>query len=358
MTDVLRVAWDSTFPNRNPGGSGVYARQLLRELQTRDDVAITEVGARGGTGFAGTMRWLAAGAGPAVARSQVVHCPAFIAPWRLGPPLVLTIHDTTTRRLLNDQPLEWRAYARLFLPERARSAARVVTGTENSRRDIARDFGVREDRIAVTPYGISERFANVKRATEDVHDPAVLLFPGAPSMRKNLELVLNAMANAPEGSRMRVAHLVITGATAEEFPHYAHLVERSGLKPRVEWRGRVPIDEMPSVMAEADLVAYPSLYEGFGFPPLEAMLAGTPVVASNASCLPEVLGDGAILVSPNDTKAFVEATEAVLTDKDLRCHLVARGKARAAQFTWKRCADLTVEVYREVAGVRGTPRVR
>jgi glycosyltransferase involved in cell wall biosynthesis len=353
MTDAPRVAWDSTFPSRNPGGSGVYARELLRQLRTRDDVAITEVGAPNGTGFAGTMRWLTAGAGPAVAGSQVVHCPAFVAPWRLGVPFVLTIHDTTTRRFPNDHPLEWRAYARYLLPERARSAARVVTGTEFSRRDIAHDFGVREDHITVTPFGISERFALAQRATEDAHDPAVILFPGAPSKRKNLELVVTAMANAPEGSRLRSARLVITGATADQFPHYAQLVESSGLKPRVEWRGRVPIDEMPNVIAQADLVAYPSLYEGFGFPPLEAMLAGTPVVASNAACLPEVLGDGAILVNPNDTKAFIEAAEAVLTDKNLRCDLVARGKARAAVFTWRRCADLTVDVYRRVAGTRG-----
>lgn len=353
MTDALRVAWDSTFPSRNPGGSGVYARELLQELQTRDDVAITEVGAPSGTGFAGTMRWLAAGAGTAVAGTQVVHCPAFVAPWRLGLPFVLTIHDTTTRRFPNDHPLEWRAYARFFLPERARSAARVVTGTEYSRRDISRDFGVPEDRIAVTPFGISARFGLAKRATEDVHDPAVILFPGAPSKRKNLELVLTAMVKAPEGTRLRKARLIITGATAEAFPHYVHLIASMGLASRVDWRGRVPIDEMPDVIAEADLVAYPSLYEGFGFPPLEAMLAGTPVVASNAACLPEVLGDGALLVNPNDTKAFIDAAEAVLTDKSLRCDLVARGKARAAVFTWRRCADLTVDVYRGVAGPRG-----
>lgn len=102
-------------------------------------------------------------------------------------------------------------------------------------------------------------------------------------------------------------------------------------------------------MVTADLLVYPSLYEGFGFPALEAMLTRTPVVASNAGSLPEVLGDAALLVDPHDVKAFIEAVNGVLTNTELWRDLVDRGRTRAKQYSWRRCADLTVEIYKQVA---------
>jgi alpha-1,3-rhamnosyl/mannosyltransferase len=103
---------------------------------------------------------------------------------------------------------------------------------------------------------------------------------------------------------------------------------------------------MPTLMAAAAVVVYPSRYEGFGLPPLEAMAAGSPVVASNASCLPEVLGDAALLVDPGDETGFARALESVLTDRQLRQRLVAAGPAQARKFTWERCAERTVDAYR------------
>jgi alpha-1,3-rhamnosyl/mannosyltransferase len=238
------------------------------------------------------------------------------------------------------------------LPERARAASRVITGTEFTRREIIRDLGVRPERVVVTPYGVSERFGRHAPHPKPPpggggEQPPLLLFPGAPTWRKNLELVLTAMAEAPETSVLRHARLVISGAPAEQFPQHLDLIESLGLAGRVEWRGKVPAEAMPDLVASADLVVYPSLYEGFGFPALEAMLAGTPVVASTAGCLPEVLGDGALLVDPNDVKAFAEAVEAVLTRKEVRMGLVERGRARAARYTWRHCAEMTVGVYRD-----------
>jgi glycosyltransferase involved in cell wall biosynthesis len=144
------------------------------------------------------------------------------------------------------------------------------------------------------------------------------------------------------------ATLQISGATADRFPAHAAAITRAGLDGRVRWLGQVPRENLPALMSDADAVVYPSLYEGFGFPPLEAMAAGTPVVASNASCLPEVLGDAAMLVDPHDAAALGRALESALTDHALRQRLVAAGRARAATFTWERCAELTVEAYRRV----------
>jgi alpha-1,3-rhamnosyl/mannosyltransferase len=214
-----------------------------------------------------------------------------------------------------------------------------------------RDLGVPAERVVVTPYGVADRFSRRSMTQTAAADPPTLIFPGAPTRRKNLELVLRAMAGAPEASPLRRARLVISGATADGFPSHRLRIRELGLEGRVEWRGKVPAEAMPDLIASADLVVYPSLYEGFGFPALEAMAAGTPLVASNAACLPEVLGDGALLVDPTDVKAFTDAVDAAITNKDVRCDLIEKGKARAALYTWRRCADLTVEVYREVAAV-------
>ncbi len=326
----------------------MYATELLNELASRDDVTIVTVAAPAGGGLPRTVRWLLDGGRRAGAEAQVVHCPAFVAPWRMDRPFVLTVHDTSILNFPEDHAFEWRTYIRMFLSRRARAATRVVTGTEHSRREIIRDLGVPANRVTVTPYGVAERFSKVERPLK-IGDPPLLLFPGAPTRRKNLELVLQAMAAAhPQGAFGR-SRLAITGANAEQYPHQRAHIEALGLKNRVDWRGKVPAEAMPDLIASADLVVYPSLHEGFGFPALEAMAAGTPVVASNAACLPEVLGDGALLVDPTDVKAFIDAVDAVLANKDLRCGLIEKGKVRAALYTWRRCADLTVDVYRQVA---------
>lgn len=353
MSDALRIAVDMTFPNRNAAGSSVYATELLRELQQRDTVAVIEV-ASGAAGLPGTLSWLMGGARAAVAGAELVHCPAFVAPWGMGRPFVLTVHDTSILDFPEDHAFEWRTYIRMFLARQARAATRVITGTEHSRREIVRDLGVPADRVAVTPYGVAERFTKVEpRST--IGDPPLLLFPGAPTRRKNLALVLEAMAEAPAESVLGRSRLAITGANAEQFPSHHARIKALGLKNRVNWRGKVAAELMPQLIGSADLVVYPSFHEGFGFPALEGMAAGTPVVASNAACLPEVLGDGALLIDPTDVKAFMEAVEAVLTKTDMRCDLVEKGKARAALYTWQRCADYTVQVYLEgaAAAARG-----
>ena len=354
MTAQARIAFDMTFPSRNPAGSGVYASGLLEELARHNDVSVVTVAAPQAGGFPRTMRWLTVGARQAVAGSQLVHCPSFVAPWRVGVPFVLTVHDTSAGRYPEDHPLEWRTYTRFFLPERARAAARVITGTEYSRGEIIRDLGVAAGRVAVTPYGVAERFSRQQTAHVATADPPSLLFPGAPTRRKNLELVLAAMAHAPERSLLRRARLAITGATRDRFPHHDTRIRSLGLERRVEWLGKVPAETMPGLIQGTDLVVYPSLFEGFGFPALEGMAAGTPVLASNAACLPEVLGDAAVLVDPTDLRAFMSAAESLLDDSDLRRRMIEKGRARAALYTWRRCADLTIEVYRvALAGVGG-----
>jgi alpha-1,3-rhamnosyl/mannosyltransferase len=166
--------------------------------------------------------------------------------------------------------------------------------------------------------------------------------------RKNLDLVLRAMAEAPPSSPLGRACLQITGASAATFPTHVERIEQMGLGRRVEWLGQVPAEQLPSVMRTADVCVYPSFYEGFGFPPLEAMAAGTPVVASTASCLPEILGDAALLVDPTDLEGFTRSLQSLLGDPATRNRLTEAGRQRALSFTWDRCAAQTAALYHDV----------
>lgn len=341
-----------TFPNRNQSGSGAYARSLLAAVQAHENVQPVVIAAPPQSRLSGTLRWLAWEAGNRVRSSHasLVHCPAFVAPWNLPVPFVVSVLDVSTRRFPDDHPLEWRVYERRLLPGRARAAALVIAISEVTRHDVIAEYSVQPDRVVAIHPGIDEEFFAAEPA-RTTPGPPRLLFPGAPVARKNLELVLHCLSAAPVGSATANAVLEVSGADEERFPAHRALIKSLGLTDRVKWLGQLPRERMPDLIATAAAVVYPSFYEGFGFPPLEAMAAGSPVIASNASCLPEVLDDAAILVDPTDGRAFAEGLEAVLSNREVRARLVAAGRERARLFTWQRCAEQTLEAYRQVLEV-------
>ena len=362
----LRVTFDMTFPNRFPvWGFSVYTTCLLDALRGIADVSTHDISGPVVSNPRQTLGWLLWGARAELLKqpADVLHCPAFVTPWRSPVPVVITIHDAAALRFPKDYPLEWVVYNRYVLPLLAHKAARIVVLTEFSRREAIKYYGVREERVVIAPGAAGpeykpqpreaiERFlAQLGRPSGEGRSP-LILFSGAPFGRKNLDVVLRAMSGAAEGSKLSEALLLISGATESKFEEYRTRIAADGLQSRVRWLGRVPHESMPVLYGAVDMLVYPSIYEGFGLPPVEAMSVGTPVVAASASCLPEVLGDAALLVPPKDDKGFGHAMNAVLSDQGRREKMVAAGKARAATFTWEHTARQTFEAYKAAANMK------
>jgi glycosyltransferase involved in cell wall biosynthesis len=350
----VRVAFERTGLELDAAGSARAALDLQAALAARDDVELVPVaqphrrggrlrlggaGARVARGLARELVWFPWRL-PARARAvdaDVLHCPMPLAPpRRAGLPVVVAIGDA----LLWDHP-EWftRAHvlhARTVLARALRLAAAVVVPSAYTRDRLhARVRGVGE--IHVTPWGIAPRFAPGPSSDR----PPYLLAVGTLQPRKNLEAALTAFERLhADGLEHR---LVVVGARGW---HDEALVARLRASPaagRIELAGRVDDDALVDLYRGAACLLFPSRAEGFGFPPLEAMAVGTPVVASSATSLPEVLGDAAPLVAPDDHAGLAAAVAGVLADPE---PWRARGRACAARYTWERCAEATVAVYR------------
>jgi glycosyltransferase involved in cell wall biosynthesis len=293
---------------------------------------------------------------------DVVHSTTFCVPeFRLRPKaLVVTIYDlsfiTHPELHLPANVAHCLAGTRLAV-ERADA---IIAISEHTRRDLVERLGAAPERIVVTPLAPDPDLAPV---TDGARLAAVrhryrlperfVLFLGALEPRKNLPRLLEAYAALP-GALRRDVNLVVAGMRGWLNDSIRARVAALGLAGTVHFAGYIDGRDLAAVYSLATVFAYPSLYEGFGLPVLEAMACGTPVLTSDASSLPEVAGDAALLVSPTDVEAIAGALRRLLEAPALREALAARGLRRAAAFSWDRCARQTLGVYRGVAGARPT----
>lgn len=235
-----------------------------------------------------------------------------------------------------------------------RRAERIITISEFSKNEIVRHLGYPEDKIHVIyPAVDSSKYrrtegAKVLESLGISQDERIVLYVGSEEGRKNLSLLIRALAKLRD--RLSNIRLVKVGN-----PSYRRgrkellgLIKMLGLEREVIFAGYVDEDELPAWYNAADLFVYPSLYEGFGLPPLEAMACGCPVITSNTSSLPEVVGDAGIMVDPHDVDALADAMERVLTDESLREDMRRRGLERAKRFSWQRSAREMWDIYEEV----------
>jgi glycosyltransferase involved in cell wall biosynthesis len=357
----VRVAYELTSLELDMSGSARYVRGLLAELTRRADAEVFPISHkrfRGGPGPSHrVVRGLTRELGylpfglPRALRSvpaDILHCPAPVAPHRSPLPLAITVHDM----LAWDHP-EWLARVnvaqlRLVLPRVLRRADVVLTGSEFSRTRLAAALEVDPAKIRVTPYGLDARFTPGPRPEEllarlGVRGPYVLTV-GTLQPRKNVEALLRASAGVRSGG---VDHeVVVVGARGWLDDDLLEQLNAPALKGAVHVTGRVTDAELVDLYRGAELFVFPSRYEGFGFPVLEAMACGTAVVAADRASLPELVGESGALVDPDDPKALEECLGNLLSEPGRRNEYAAAGLRRAAEFTWERCADLTVDAYR------------
>jgi glycosyltransferase involved in cell wall biosynthesis len=286
---------------------------------------------------------------------DLLHAMAFAIPLAAACPTVVTVHDLSFIRF----PRAFRRPNRVYLSTLTRlsiqRAERVIVGAESTRRDVIELCAARPERVVTVPYGVSETFAPASAAAvaefrqrKDLPDDFIL-FLGTLEPRKNIGLLVEAYRTVRDRwSRRAVPKLVIAGGKGWFYENLFARVTELGLTEDVLFTGYVPNDELPWWYRAATLFVFPSLFEGFGLPVLEAMACGTPTITSNVSSLPEVAGDAAILVDPYDKEGLARAMERVLSDADLRSALSAAGVCQASQFPWSRTAAETVAVYRNV----------
>jgi glycosyltransferase involved in cell wall biosynthesis len=288
---------------------------------------------------------------------DVYHCPDFVMPPLRNARGILTVHDLAFLMRPDCADERLRAYLEEVVPRSVQRADFIIADSENTRNDLVVLLGVQPQSVAVVPGGVEERFSRVTddaqlaRARQGlgVGDAPFILAIGVIEPRKNLNRLMDAFAALKQrGNVPADLKLVLAGGKGwlydDIFDHHA----ASPLRDDILLPGFVSDDLLPAIYSAAEALAFPSLYEGFGLPILEAMACGTPVVASRASCLPEVAEGAALLVDPNNVEALTGALELLLLDPDVRGRLVQQGFQRASEYTWTRAAEQLLGVYRMV----------
>jgi glycosyltransferase involved in cell wall biosynthesis len=288
-------------------------------------------------------------------RINLFHSPHYVLPPLTPCKSVVTIHDCI--HLMFPQYLPNRlayGYARTFLWWAAHGSGQIITVSEASKRDILRYFKIPEQKIHVIHNGLDDRFrqappdAEVHRVRERFQlQEQFVLYAGNVKPHKNVERLIEAFHHLHTTGFDHLKLLVI-GNDISRYATLRRAIHTHNLHKYVRVLGFVPDQTLQILYRLASVFVFPSLYEGFGLPPLEAMACGTPVVTSNASSLPEVVGDAAVLVDPYDARSIAEGIRRVLVDDALRADLARRGVARAQSFSWEEAARRVHQIYRDV----------
>ena len=343
------IAIDADVLGRRRTGDETYAASLLRELAVLADqeriVAITrrpELVPAGIEAFELPARSQPIRMAVTLPRALRRLAPAlghfnYVVPPAYRGPAVVTVHDLSFELDPGLMSRRDRFMFRTFVPRSARRADRVLAVSERTKHDLVEHYGIAEEKVVVTPNGVDPIFRPNGSAPER---PPYALFVGGIQPRKDPLTAVEALALVDGDLR-----LVLVGDEKRGGDDVRRAVHRLGLEDRVELAGYVPHEGLASLYRGAACLVFPSRYEGFGLPVLEAMASGTPVVAANAGAVPEVAGDAAVLVSPGDPEALADGIRQALGDRE---RLAAAGLERARRFTWSETARRTLEVYREL----------
>ena len=377
----MHIAIDYTAAVRQGAGIGRYTRGLIRALSKLDHENLYTLFVAGGWGEGdGQGPWPSNFRVRAVPLSdrvlnilwqrirvplpiQVVtgkitlfHSPDFVLPPVGRTPALLTVHDLSFLRVPEHFVPGFRDYLKFAVSRGIMRACHILADSQSTRRDLIELMEVEPDKITVIYPGVEARFTQI-------HDsellasvgkryslpPRFILGLGTLQPRKNFDGLIDAfrmlVAEDPGSQVLSDLELVICGGPGWMYEGTLEKVKRCGLEKRVHFPGFVRDVDLPALYSLADVFAFPSWYEGFGLPVLEAQACGTPVVAADNSSLPEVAGDAGLLVDAKDTGALARALHAVLLDEELRESMVSAGRVQASRFTWQEAAESLLAAY-------------
>ncbi|PYP20212.1 MAG: glycosyltransferase family 1 protein [Gemmatimonadetes bacterium] len=364
-----RIALDVSFAKLVGIGVGVYASNIwaaLTPLLGDRLVPVCSKFARPPRGARRTFRerldtlmrdlwWHQAGVTVAARRcgAQLLHLPAGVGPVAGRFPAVTTIHDVMPIRFAPMFRPWYRRYAGFVMPRLARRARAVITVSQTAKQEIAEEFGLAPERISVIPHGVDPAFRPLLPGDPRVPDvrrryelpEAFVLAVGSIEPRKNLERLLQAISLLRTRPGTRDVTLVHSGPEGWHVDHVAERVRQLGLSGAARFLGYTPAADLQVLYGLARAFVYPSLWEAFGLPVIEAMACGCPVVTSGLSSLPEIAGDAALFVDPHSADDIARGVAAVWEDGARRAVLVQKGLARVRDFTWARAARATIAVY-------------
>jgi glycosyltransferase involved in cell wall biosynthesis len=370
----MRVGINATFLGTRAAGVETYVRNLIRSLAATDpetEYILYTQSSLPDSLIPGTERMrrvvvpcrrdgsrvpFAFSRVLAHARLDVVH-EQTMAPFLFGAPFVVTVHDLYHEHYPQYYPARALARTRLYARITLHRAAAIIADSEFSKQDIVRFHGIAPHKVTVAHLAADPLF-------RPIHDDGPLaavrarygtgerfvLFVGALKSTKNLSTVIEAYVRLRRADATRHRLVLVGGTTAWLKEDIFAAARASGYSDEIVFTGYVPDDDLVALYNAADIFVSPSLFEGFGLPPLEAMACGTPVVTSNTTSLPEVVGDAALMVDPLDAEALAGAMSAVLADDALRAQLSRQGLERAATFSWEATARTVLGVYRDVVG--------
>jgi glycosyltransferase involved in cell wall biosynthesis len=290
-------------------------------------------------------------------RLDLLHSPYYVRPYLGLPcPAVVTIYDLIGWRFPRGLSWRGRLLYRTTMAMAVRTAAAVITVSESTRADLAHVYGLRPERLSVTPLAAERRFrpqppelVAATRARHALPEPYVL-YVGSHKPHKNLARLIRAWARVVEAGATAGASLVLAGHQAGQDRELRRLVAEQDLAASVRFLPDVADAELPALYSGATVFVFPSYYEGFGLPPLEALACGAPVLCAYAASLPEVVGDAALTVDPFSAIELAEGLSRLLRNPVLRRDLSARGQRRAREFSWRRTALGTLRAYERVVG--------